>query len=83
MSTTEDEYIAAGACCSLILWIAQQLRNLGINLKGILITCDNTSAICVTKNPVQHSRTKLIEVHHHFISDRVEKGNVTLSFINT
>ncbi|XP_057518521.1 secreted RxLR effector protein 161-like [Amaranthus tricolor] len=83
LSTAEAEYIAAGACCSQILWIAQQLRDLGIDFKGIPIRCDNTSAICITKNPVQHSRTKHIEVRHHFIRDHVEKGNISLSFIST
>ena len=45
LSTAEAEYIAAGACCAQILWIAQQLRDLDIDLKGIPIKCDNTSAI--------------------------------------
>ena len=83
MSTAEVEYIAAAACCSQILWIVQQLRDFRINLKGILINCENTSAICITKNLVQHSRKKHIEVCHHFIRYHVEKGNVTLSFIPT
>ena len=83
LSTAEAEYIAAGACCSQILWIAQQLRDLGVDLKGIPIKCDDTSAICITKNPVQHSRTKHIEVRCHFIRDLVEKGHITLSFTST
>ena len=83
LSTAEVEYIAAAACCSQILWIVQQLRDFRINLKGILINCENTSAICITKNLVQHSRKKHIEVCHHFIRYHVEKGNVTLSFIPT
>ena len=83
LSNAEGEYIAAGACCFQILWILQQLWDLGIDLKGIPIKCDNTSAICITKNPVQHSRTKHIEVRHHFIRDHVEKGHITLSFIST
>ena len=65
------------------IWIAQKLQDLGINLKGIQIKCDNTSTICITKNPVQHSRTKHIEVRHHLIRDHVENGNVVLSFIPT
>ena len=65
LSTAEAEYIAAGACCAQVLWI--QLRDLGINLKHVPIRCDNMSAINITKNPVQHSRTKHIEVRHHFI----------------
>ena len=83
LSTAKVEYIVAGAYCSQILWIAQQLRDLGVDIKGIPIKCDNTSAICITKNPVQHSRTKHIEVRYHFIRDHVEKVNITLSFIPT
>ena len=59
----------------------QQLRNLGIHLKNVPIRCDNTSAVNIAKNPVQPSRTKHIEVHHHFIRDLVEKGDVILEFV--
>ena len=83
LSTAEAEYIAAGACCSQVLWIAQQLRDLGINYRGTSIFCDNTSAISITKNHVQHSRTKHINVRHHFIRDHVEKGDVEISFVPT
>ena len=83
LSTAEAEYIAAGACCAQLLWIMQQLRDFGINLKEVPIKCDNKSAINITKNPVQHSRTKHIEVRHHFIRDHVEKGHVTLAFVPT
>jgi len=51
----------------------QQLHDLGINLKELPIKCDNQSAINITKNPVQHSHTKHIEVSHHFIRDCVKK----------
>ena len=40
LSTVETEYIAAVACCSQILWIAQQLHDLGVDLKGIPIKCE-------------------------------------------
>lgn len=83
LSTAEAEYIAAGACCAQLLWIRQQLRDLGMNFNNVPIKCDNKSAINITKNPVQHSRTKHIEVRHHFIRDHVEKGNVTLEFVPT
>ena len=83
LSTIEAEYIAAGACCSQILWISQQLRDIRADLKRIPIKCDNTSAICIIKNPVKHSRTKHIEVRHYFIRDHVEKGHISLSFIST
>jgi len=83
LSTAEAEYITAGACCAQLLWIMQQLRDLGINFKNVPIRCDNMSAINITKNPVQHSRTKHIEVRHHFIRDHVEKGDVCLEFVPT
>jgi len=69
LSTTEAEYIVAGSCCAQSLWIKQQLSDFGLNLSHIPLLCDNTSAINLTKNPIQHSRTKHIEIHHHFIKD--------------
>jgi hypothetical protein len=83
LSTAEAEYIAAGACCSQVLWIAQQMRDLGFDYKSIPVKCDNTSAISISKNPVQHSRTKHIDVRHHFIRDHVEKGDICLEFVST
>ena len=83
LSTTEAEYISAGSCCAQILWIKQQLEDFGITIDHIPIKCDNTSAICLTKNPIQHSRTKHIEIRHHFIRDHVQKGDIVLEFVDT
>ena len=83
LSAAKAEYIATGACCAQILWIMQQLRDLGIKLKNVPICCDNISATNITENPVQHSRTKHIEACHHFIRDHVEKGDVSLEFVPT
>ena len=52
----------------------------GIIYENVPILCDNTSAINISKNPVQHSKTKHIEIRHHFLRDNVEKGLVELSF---
>ena len=65
------------------MWIKQQLEDFGIKLARTPIKCDNTSAICLTKNPVQHSRSKHIEIRHHFIRDHVENNDVVLEFICT
>ena len=81
LSMAEVEYMAAGACCAQLLWIMQQFWDLRIGLKEVPIKCDNKRAINITKNPVQHSRTKHIEVRHHFIRDHVEKGDDTLEFM--
>ena len=83
LSTTEAEYIAAAACCSQLLWLKKQLKDFGVELGTLEIKCDNTSAINVSKNPVHHSRTKHIDIRHHFLRDHVEKGNIKLTHCRT
>ena len=83
LSTAEAEYIAAGSCCAQILWMKQQLLDYGLKLDRIPIRCDNTSAINLTKNPVQHSRTKHIDIRHHFLRDHVEKGDCVFEFVES
>jgi hypothetical protein len=83
ISTAEAEYIAAGACCAQILWLKHQLEDYNIKISGIPIYCDNTSAISLTQNTTSHSRTKHIEIKHHFIRDHVEKGNVMIEYVHT
>ena len=83
LSTTEAEYIAAGNCCAQALWMKQIVRDYDINLEQIHINCDNTSPINLLKNPIQHSRTKHIEIRHYFLRDHVQKGDIALKFIST
>ena len=83
LSTTEAEYVAAGSCCAQTLWMRQQLIDYGLSLDHIPLRCDNTSAINLTKNPVLHSRTKHIDIRHHFIRDHVLKGDVDIEFVET
>ena len=82
-STAEAEYIAAGSCCAQILWMRNQLRDYGLLLSKIPIFCDNTSAIAISNNPVQHSRTKHIDIRYHFIREHVTNGTVELHFVPT
>ena len=83
LSTTEAKYVAVGSCCTQVLWMKQQLEDFGIAINHIPINCDNTSAICLTKNPIQHSRTKHIEIRHHFLRDHVQKGDIKLESVDT
>ncbi|KAL8090832.1 hypothetical protein AgCh_040050 [Apium graveolens] len=57
----EAEYIAAGSCCAQVLWIRNQLMDYGLVLHKIPIMCDNTSAISIVGNPLNHSRIKHID----------------------
>ncbi|GJZ08054.1 putative ribonuclease H-like domain-containing protein [Tanacetum coccineum] len=72
-STTEAEYVAASSCCGQVLWIQNQLLDYGYNFLHTKIFIDNNSTICIIKNPVFHSKTKHIEIRHHFIRDCSEK----------
>ncbi|GKC62004.1 putative ribonuclease H-like domain-containing protein [Tanacetum coccineum] len=72
-STTEAEYVAAASCCGQVLWIQNQMLDYGYNFMNTKIFIDNESTICIVKNPVFHSKTKHIEIRHHFIRDLNEK----------
>ncbi|GJR28278.1 putative ribonuclease H-like domain-containing protein [Tanacetum coccineum] len=66
-STTEAEYVAAASCCGQVLWIQNQMLDYGFNFMNTKIHIDNESTICIVKNLVYHSKTKHIEIRHHFI----------------
>ena len=59
------------------------LKNFNLICNKIKILCDNTSAINLSKNPIHHSRTKHIDVRHHFLRDNVLKGKIKVDFIFT
>jgi len=81
LSTTEAEYIATGSCCTQLLWMKKLLFDYGFTQDSMIINYDNTSAINISKNPVQYSRTKHINIRHHFLRDLVDSQVVSLSFI--
>ena len=55
----------------------------GIKLDHIPIKCNNTNTINLSKNPIQHSRTKHIDIRHHFLRDHVQNGDISLEFVYT
>ena len=61
----------------------QTLADYEIVLESFSVFCDNTSAINISKNPVQHSRTKHIDIRYHFIRDLVESNILILEFVET
>ncbi|GJT66312.1 retrovirus-related pol polyprotein from transposon TNT 1-94 [Tanacetum coccineum] len=74
------EYIAMSGCCAQILWMRSQLTDYGFAFNKIPLYCDNRSAIALCYNNVQHSRSKHIDIRHHFIREQVEKGVVEFYF---
>nr|GEW29360.1 hypothetical protein [Tanacetum cinerariifolium] len=83
MSSAKAEYVSLSACCAQVLWIRTQLTNYGFHFDKIPMYCDSKAAIAILCNPVQHSRTKHIDVRYHFIKENVEKGIVELFFVRT
>ncbi|GJW50916.1 putative ribonuclease H-like domain-containing protein [Tanacetum coccineum] len=82
-STTEAEYVAAASCCRQVLWMQYQMMDYGFNFMNTKIHIDNESTICIVKNPIYHSRTKHIEIRHHFIRDCYEKRLIDVIKIHT
>ncbi|GJW12334.1 putative ribonuclease H-like domain-containing protein [Tanacetum coccineum] len=82
-STTKAEYIVVSNCCGQVLWIQNQFLGYGYNFMQTKIHIDNESTICIVKNPVFHSKTKHIEIRHHFIRDSNEKKLIQMIKIHT
>ncbi|GJU13780.1 retrovirus-related pol polyprotein from transposon TNT 1-94 [Tanacetum coccineum] len=83
ISTTEAEYVSAGKACQQALWMKQALIDYDVRLDDVPIMCDNKGAIDLSKNPVQHSRTKHIEIRHHFLRDNVQKGHISIKKVSS
>nr|GEU50692.1 retrotransposon protein, putative, unclassified [Tanacetum cinerariifolium] len=83
ISTTEAKYVSIGKACQQALWTKQPLVDYGVRLDDILIMCDNNGAIDLSKNPIQHSQTKHIEIHHHFLHNNVQKGNISIEKVSS
>ncbi|GKB69668.1 retrovirus-related pol polyprotein from transposon TNT 1-94 [Tanacetum coccineum] len=83
MSSAEAKYVSLSACCAQVIWMRTQLLDYGFHYHKIPIYYDSKSAIAISCNPVQHSRTKHINILYHFIKEHVEKGTIELYFVGT
>ncbi|GJZ25941.1 retrovirus-related pol polyprotein from transposon TNT 1-94 [Tanacetum coccineum] len=66
MSSAEAEYVALSASCAQVMWMRTQLQDYGFNYNKIPLYCDSQSAIAISCNPVQHSRTKHIHTRTEY-----------------
>ncbi|GJR14443.1 putative ribonuclease H-like domain-containing protein [Tanacetum coccineum] len=80
-STTEANYVAASNCHGQVLCIQNQMLDYGFSFMNIKIYIDNESTICIVKNPVFHSKTKHIEIRHHFIRDAYENKLIQAALV--
>ena len=77
LSTTEAEYIALCTATQEGVWLRLLLENVGQEQNGpTTIYEDNQGAICLSKNPRDHSRTKPIDKKYHFVRDTMSRNIV-------
>ncbi|GJV49768.1 putative ribonuclease H-like domain-containing protein [Tanacetum coccineum] len=83
ISSKEADYITMSDVWLKFLWMRSQTYDIGLGFNKILMYCDNKSAIALSCNNVQHSRSKHIDIRFHFIKEHVENGVIELYFVNT
>jgi len=83
-SSAEAEYRAVANAVAEASWLRQLLSELHSPLrKKTLVYCDNISAVYMSSNPIQHQRTKHVEIDLHFVRERVALGDVHVLHVPT
>jgi hypothetical protein len=84
LSSTEAEYRGVAIAACEVVWLQKLLSDLGQSVDVlVVIYCDNISSILLANNSVYHARTKHIEVHYHFITEKVLAREIDLIHVNT
>jgi len=84
LSSTEAEYRGATITACEVVWLQKLLSDLGQSVDAhVVIYCDNISSILLANNPVYYARTKHIEVHYHFIKEKVLAKEIDLIHVST
>jgi hypothetical protein len=84
LSSTEAEYMAACACTQEAVYLRQLLSDLGASSPGpIVIYEDNQGCIALGHNPIYHKRSKHIAIRYHFVRERIQSGDIKLSYLPT
>jgi hypothetical protein len=83
LSMAEIEYVVGGSSCAQLLWMRQTLRDYGYTMNQVPLLCDNESVIKIAYNPYEYSRTKHIDIRHHFLWDHAIKGGIMISHVRT
>lgn len=84
LSTAEAEYMAAASAVKEALWLRKLLCDFTLSSKQpVPILCDNQAALKLLVNPIVSSRSKHIDVLHHFARERVARGEVSFTYCPT
>ena len=84
LSSTEAEYRGASMATCEVAWLHKLLYDMHQPTDGpVVIYCDNMSSIHLANNPIYHARTKHIEVHYHYVREKVLLGLIDLVYVST
>ena len=84
LSTTEAKYMAATHATKEAIWLQRFFKDIGFSQDtSLTIFSDNQSYISLSRNPTFHTRTKHVEIQHHFVHEKIESGNINLVFCGT
>jgi len=84
LMNTDAKYRGAAMATCEVAWLRKLLGDLGLHVdRQVVIYCDNLSSIQLARNLVFHAQMKHIEVHYHFIREKVLAGEIDLIYVNT
>jgi hypothetical protein len=83
LSSCEAEYYAMTETIKEMLWFIGLLSELSIKIEPPILRVDNQGAIALSQNPVNHQRTKHIDIRYHFIRDAIKAGVIVVKYVGT
>ncbi|MFA1094683.1 Ty1/Copia family ribonuclease HI, partial [Klebsiella pneumoniae] len=82
-SIAKAEYFVAAINCTNIVWIKHLLKGMKEEIiEPVILYCDNTSSINISKNPIMHAKTKNIAIKYHYVRELVEHKQVKMEYIH-
>ena len=84
LSSTEAEYMASTHATKEAIWLRSLLKDFGFEQVGAtIINTDSQGSLALAKNPTHHSRTKHIDIQHHFVREQIELQTIELQYCPT
>eukprot|EP00955_Chlamydomonas_euryale_P067735 359928-Chlamydomonas_euryale.AAC.5 len=79
---TQKDYLSTAAAKEA-LWLRKLMCTFEIQPAAVEIRIDNQSAMALLNDPILHARSKHIDIHYHFVRDRVARGELAFVYIPT